>query len=220
MRKSDWILLFLVLSTFLIGFLLYPQLPEQIPLHWNIKGEVDKYGDKWFGTFIIPGMNLLFFILFFILPKIDPRKENYQKFKQVYTIFRWSMHLFLVLLYLIILYYGIKGTKETPSYLEVSFIVPFFVSLLFIIIGNYLGKIKDNFFLGIRTPWTLSSKEVWYKTHRLASKLFVFSGLLGIIGSLFTGMVSFIMLMVPLMLSVIYTIIYSYTEYQKEQRNG
>jgi len=218
MKRSDWLLLLLILSTFILGFILYPKLPEQVPMHWNIHGEVDRYEDKLIGILAIPGMNLLFFLLFLVLPKVDPRKENYQKFNSVYTIFRWMIHLFLTVLYLIILYHALKGPEAIPAFLNISFIVPFFVSLLILLIGNYLGKIKDNFFIGIRTPWTLSSKEVWYKTHRVASKLFVLSGVLGMIGSFFQGIISFILLMVPLLSSVVYITIYSYVAYKKEQK--
>lgn len=218
MKRSDWFLLFVIMFSFLIGFYFYPKLPDQIPMHWNIQGEVDSYGGKLLGTTAIPGLNLVLFVLFILLPYIDPRKENYQKFSRVYTIFRWTMHLFFVILYLLTLVYALNEGNEIPSYLSVPFVVPLFVSILFIIIGNYLGKIKDNFFIGIRTPWTLSSKEVWYKTHRLASRLFVLSGFLGLIGSFFQGMISFIMLMVPIMISTIYILIYSYLEYRKEKK--
>ncbi len=217
MKKMDWILLIFILSTFGIGFILYSQLPEQIPMHWNISGEVDRYEDKLMGILVMPGMNLVFFVLFLVLPKIDPRKENFQKFGQVYTIFRWMIHLFLAILYFLTLYHALKGPEEIPSFLRISFIVPFLVSLLILLIGNYLGKIKDNYFIGIRTPWTLSSKTVWYKTHRVASKLFVLSGILGMIGSFFQGTISFILLLVPLFASVIYITIYSYIAYRKEQ---
>ena len=80
-----------------------------------------------------------------------------------------------------------------------------------------MGKIKDNFFIGIRTPWTLSSKEVWYKTHRLAGKLYVVSGILGIIGSFFEDIITFIMLLGPVIVFNIYLVVYSYFEYKKEQ---
>lgn len=219
MKKLDWLLLSTVLSTFVIGFILYPRLPDQIPLHWNIHGEVDRYGDKLQSTFLLPGVNLLLFILLFALPKIDPRKQSYLKFNNVYTIFRWIMHIFLAIIYLLTLLHAIMGPEGVPTFLDISNIVPFFVSILFIIIGNYLGKIKDNFFVGIRTPWTLSSKEVWFKTHRLAGKLFVLSGILGMIGSLFNGTISFIMLIGPVMISSVVSIVYSYFAYQKEQNN-
>jgi len=216
MKKIDWAVLILIFSTFIIGIYLYPQLPEQMPIHWNINGEVDDYANKLFATFLLPTLNLGIFILFILLPKIDPRKENYQKFTGSYIIIRHSVHLFFVLIFFITIYQSLKGTEDIPKYLDVSFIVPFTVSILIIIMGNYMGKIKDNFFVGIKTPWTLSSKEVWYKTHRLTSKLYVISGIFGLIGSFFGGVISFIMLIVPLTASSFYAVLYSYLEYRKE----
>ncbi len=217
MKKSDWLLLLFVLSTFVIGIIFYPNMPDKIPIHWNIKGQVDNYGNKFFGTFMIPGLNLALFFLFLILPKVDPRKENYKNFNNSYTIFRWTMHIFLSILFILILINSLKTAYELPRYFQIQFVVSLFVAILFIIIGNYLGKIRDNFFIGIRTPWTLSSKEVWYKTHRLAGKLYVISGVIGVIGSFFGGMISFILLLVPIFLSSIYSVIYSYFAFQKEK---
>lgn len=219
MKKIDWTILILILFTYVVGIYLYPKLPEQIPIHWNIEGEVDSYGGKLFGTFSLPTLNLFLFALYVVLPNLDPRKENYQKFTGPYKIIRYTMHIFFILLFFITMYHSLKVTEETPKYLEISFIVPFTVSILFIILGNYLGKIKDNFFVGIKTPWTLSSKDVWYKTHRLASKLYVLSGILGLIGSFFNGTISVILLIVPILISTVVVIFYSYYEYQKEIKN-
>ncbi len=216
MKKIDWIILILILFTFIVGIYLYPQLPEQMPMHWNIKGEVDSYGDKLFGTFLLPTLNLFLFAMFIILPKIDPRKENYQKFTGPYKIIRHTMHLFFILVFFVTMYQSLKTTEDGIKFLEIDFIIPFTVSILIIVLGNYLGKIKDNFFVGVKTPWTLSSKEVWYKTHRLTSKLFVLSGILGIIGSLIGGYLSFILLTIPVLISSIIAIVYSYFAYQKE----
>ncbi|TCS83820.1 SdpI family protein [Tepidibacillus fermentans] len=215
-RKSDWLLLFLILSTFVVGIIVYPQMPDQVPMHWNIQGEVDRYGGKFQGTFMLPLMILGLFFLFLLLPKLDPRKENYQGFKRTYGIIQWSIQFFLVVMYFLTLYHSLVPKNEIPKFLQISFAVPFLVSVLFIVLGNYMGKVKDNFFVGIRNPWTLSSKEVWYKTHRLASKLFVISGILGIIGSFFGGSIAFIMLLGPVILSVILPMIYSYVIYRKE----
>jgi len=219
MKKIDWTILILILFTYIVGIYLYPKLPEQIPIHWNIEGEVDFYGGKLFGTFLIPTLNLFFFAMFVLLPKLDPRKENYQKFTGSYKIIRHTVHLFFILLFFVTMYNSLNVKEEMPKYLEISFIVPFTVSILLIILGNYLGKIKDNFFVGIKTPWTLSSKNVWYKTHRLASKLYVLSGILGLIGSFFNGTISAILLIVPILTSTVVIVFYSYFEYQKEIKN-
>lgn len=218
MQKKDWILVLIILASFIVGVIYYPNIPEQMPMHWNIHGEVDNYMSKDIGVFLFPGINLMLFILLIVLPKIDPRKKNYEQFNRVYVILRWSIVLFFSIIYLATIFYSINDTEDIPELLEISFIVPFLVSILFIIIGNYMGKLKDNFFVGIRTPWTLSSKTVWSKTHRLGGKLFVLSGLLGMIGSFIGGNLAFILLIVPIMATAIFIIIYSYVIFQKETK--
>jgi len=218
LKKSDWLLLAFIVFTLIAGISLYSSLPEQVPSHWNIKGEVDDYSNKFFAIFFFPGINFVLFVLLIVLPKIDPRKRNYEQFKGVYNIFRWIIHLFLGIIYLLTLIYAVWDSAAIPTFMQVSFIVPFLVSLLFIIIGNYLGKIKDNFFVGVRTPWTLSSKEVWLKTHRLTGKLFVLSGVIGMIGSFFGGTAGFIMLFIPIIATSLFSILYSYFAFQQEQK--
>jgi len=216
MKKTDIFALSLIVFSFGIGIYLYPQLPDQMPMHWNTQGEIDTYGSKIYGTFLVPSINILLFFLFFYLPKIDPRKQNYEKFSDVYQMLRSIIIIFLSIIYLLTLYYSLNDMDNVPSYLKISFLIPMLVSILFILIGNYLGKVKDNYFVGIRTPWTLNSKEVWYKTHRIGAKLFVLSGVLGVIGSFFEGTISFIMLIGPILISVVYLFMYSYIEYKKE----
>ncbi|WP_339063883.1 SdpI family protein [Tepidibacillus marianensis] len=219
MRKSDWILILLILSTFITGIALYSHMPDQVPIHWNLKGEVDGYAGKFQGTFMMPFLSLGMFLLFLFLPKLDPRKANYQDFRKTYEIILWAIQLFLIVIYYLTMYHAMVPAKDIPKYLQISFVVPLLVSILFIVLGNYMGKVKDNFFVGFRNPWTLSSKEVWYKTHRLGGKLFVISGILGIIGVFFGGTVAFILLLVPIILSSIVTMAYSYFVFQEEMKD-
>ncbi len=217
MKRSDWFLLSLILISFIPSILLYPKLPNQIPMHWNLAGEVDRYGDKLYGAFFSQGLNLFLFFLLLFTPKIDPRKENYLKFHKAYTILRWAMGIIFVIISQLILMYTVYDMKNMPSYLDISFVIPILVSMLFIIIGNYLGKIQHNYFVGIRNPWTLSNEKVWYKTHRLGGKLFVLSGVLGIIGAFFSSYVTFLMLIGPILITVVITTVYSYLQFRKER---
>lgn len=216
MKRSDWFLLGLILVSFIPSIIFYPKLPDQIPMHWNLSGEVDRYGDKLYGAFFSQGVNLFVFFLLLITPKIDPRKENYQKFQKAYTIFRWAFAITFIIISQLTLVYTLIDMENLPSYLDISFIIPILVSALLIVIGNYLGKIQHNYFVGIRTPWTLNSEKVWHKTHRLAGKLFVFTGISGIIGSFFAPIVTFAMLIGPVIITVVVTTLYSYLQFRKE----
>lgn len=164
----------LAVAGFLLTVLIYPKLPEQIPTNWDINGNVAYSGRHT--IFLISGMGLLLAVLFDILPKIDPRRQNYQKFGNYYDIFCVLMEVFMLIMNGIIL-------SETfrPGTLSVPMIVMLGTGLLFLFVGNIMPKIKSNFYMGIKTPWTISSEEVWRKTHRLGGKCFFALGLVSIV---------------------------------------
>lgn len=155
----------------LLAVLLYPRLPKQIPTHWNTDGTVT-FGSRS-TIFLTGGMGLLLAVLFDVLPKIDPRRQNYQKFGTYYDLFCVLMQIFLL---------GMNGVILTETFRPGTVSVPKMViagiGLLFLFIGNIMPKFRSNFYMGIKTPWTISSEEVWRKTHRLGGKCFFLAGLL------------------------------------------
>lgn len=161
-----------VLAVFnlLVPALLYRKLPAQIPLNWDLDGSVG-YGAKY-QIFLMSGMGLLFAVLFDILPKIDPRRKNYQKFSSYYDGFCVFMELFLMIMTDVVLLEAFR-----PGTVSVPMITMLCVGVLFLFIGNMLPKVKSNFYMGIKTPWSLSSEEVWRKTHRLGGRCFFLAGL-------------------------------------------
>jgi uncharacterized membrane protein len=156
-------------------------------------------------------VTLGFFVLFLVIPKIDPLKANIAQFREEFNLFIVLMAGFMVYVYALTLLWNLGytniglGRAMMPA-----------LGLLFIFIGYMLRKAKRNFFIGIRTPWTLSSDRVWEETHRLGSVLFMISGALALVGGFFGGMLSFWLLFVPLMGSTIFLLIYSYFLYQRE----
>ncbi len=202
--KWEWPLLVLVALTFIAALWVYPQLPERVPMHWNFRGEVDGYGGRFAGAFGIPLLNLAIYVLFIFLPWLDPKYENYSKFPEVYRILRYAIQLFLVGLYLIV----IASALGHP--VPVGRIVPAGVALLMVIIGNYLGRVRHNYFLGIRTPWTLASEEVWRKTHRLTAYIWTAAAVIALIAALLlpqslVWMVFFPLILFPPVFSVGYS---------------
>ena len=152
-------------------------LPEQVPLHWNIKGEIDRYGSKyelWLIPILLP---LLIYIIFLIVPSIDPKK-NIHKMGNKYQNLKVLMTLFMSALAIFIIYYAKNQTIANPNYIVLI------MGILFIIIGNYFKTLKANYFIGIKTPWTLENETVWKKTHNLAGKLWFSGGFLIMILSL------------------------------------
>lgn len=166
----------LAIITLLMTVVLYPSLPNQIPMTWGTDGTVG-YNDKY-QIFFMSGMGILFAVLFDILPKIDPRRKNYQKFGSYYDGFCVFMQLFLLIMNGVILTESFR-----PGTVSVPVITMLCMGILFLFIGNILPKVKSNFYMGIKTPWALSSDEVWRKTHRLGGKCFFLVGIVLIASS-------------------------------------
>ncbi|SFC51052.1 SdpI family protein [Clostridium uliginosum] len=204
-KKSNIYNLTLIIIAFLISISLYNKLPDLMPMHWNISGEVNRYGSKLFAAFLPPVFMIVIWLGMLYSPKIDPKKANYSKFNESYTIISNALVTFFFVIHIVII-------ATSLSYnIPINKVIPFMVGILFIIIGNYLPKSKSNFFYGIKTPWTLTSEEVWKKTHRLGGKLFVFSGLIISVSSLlFKGNIQFIILLISVFIVGIIPIIASY----------
>ncbi|GAA3322619.1 SdpI family protein [Ectobacillus funiculus] len=150
----------------------YPQLPNQVPIHWNFEGQVDGYGSRLSAVLILPIVSAAVFILLLILPKLDPRKEKLQKkFKGSYAIIMNSVFFTFLLFTHALVIFSALGYP-----ISIETVVPMGVGILFIIIGNYMQRIKSNYFVGIRTPWALQDEDVWKMTHRLGARLFIIAG--------------------------------------------
>ena len=212
-RTTTILVLLMILGAAAAGLILWNQLPDQMASHWNVNDEVDGYMPKVWGVFLMPLVSLGLFLLFLVIPNIDPNKANIAEFRE-------SFNLFIVLFVVFMLYVhgltlawslGYTGFRLSTALLPA-------VGLLFIFIGFMLRKAKRNFFIGIRTPWTLSSDAVWEKTHQLGAVLFMASGALVFIGGLFGGVTAFWMLLVPLIGSTLFLVVYSYILYRDETR--
>ena len=208
LNKKEILPISLILIAFLFGILMYSDLPQSMPSHWDAQGEVDSWSNKDFGVFFFPILTLGIYLLMTFLPLIDPLKKNYDKFKAPYFWLRVIFIIFFVLLYFYTLWAAL-GAKLNINY----FILPAF-SILFILIGLFLPKVKKNYFVGIRTPWTLHSEEVWDKTHQFSGKLFVIAGLAALIGVFFTEY-AFLIFITAILSSALTSVIYSYFIYRK-----
>lgn len=213
-ERIDVILFGFILLMFLIGLIAYGHLPEEIPIHWNVSGEVDNYGSRAFGVFGIPLITLGVFMLFYFLPVLDPRRHNYAQFAKSYRAIKLVTIVFMFMLYCATILYSLG----VP--VNISLVVNLLVGILFIIIGNYLGKVKHNYFVGIKTPWTLADEEVWRKTHRIAAPLMVLAGLIFIAGAFIQHASVFIFSFVVLMIAVLIPTIYSYLLFRKRHPNN
>jgi len=148
----------------------YPTLPDPLPTHWNLAGEVNGWTAKPWGVWLLPLVAAGTFVLLWLLPVISPRGFRLDKARRVYDIVIFVFMAFMAVMQSA-LFQAALG--HGPG---INRLVPTLVGLLFIILGNYLGKIPKNFFVGIRTPWTLASDEVWYRTHRFGGWMFMLAG--------------------------------------------
>jgi len=178
---------------------MWGQIPDRLPSHINIHGQVDQYGPKYLMSLITIGI----YILMLIIPIIDPRKENYKTFETTYFKLRFILILMFGLINLLFI------INSVYSNINIGMITPIFVFMMIMVIGNYMGNIRHNYFIGIKVPWTLNNEENWNKTHRLAGKLWVIGGLAGIVSLLIFKKQDFIVPAI-LILIVVVPIVYSY----------
>lgn len=211
MRKSEIIIVGIISLSLAIGIYFYPQMPERMASHWNAEGQVNGYMSKFFGMLLMPFISIALLLLFILIPKIDPLKANIEKFRKHYDNFVLLIILFLFYLYLLTIFWNIGARFSMIQLLSPAFAV------LFYYCGVLVENAKRNWFIGIRTPWTLSNEKVWSKTHKIGGKLFKIAGTIALFGIFFQGYALFFILL-PVILVAAYTVIYSYFEYQKETK--
>ena len=209
MDKKDLAQLILILLMFVSGIYLYPLLPPNVPTHWGPDGRVDGYGPKGFTLILIPALTLIIYLAMTFIPYIMVYKENFKRFEKYYDEFKLMMTMFFALLYTFTLLPNF-GFKINMNF----FMIPV-MAILFYYIGHMMPKFKRNYFIGIRTPWTLASEEVWNKTHKKTAWIFKIGGLFFIIAAIFNKF--FIWIIIGYIISLIlYIFIYSYVIYKKE----
>jgi len=200
----------IVALSFLTAIYFYPLLPDRVASHWNMKGEVNGYMDREMGAFFMPVLALALFCLFIILPKIDPLKENYAAFRKEYDGMIAILISFLYYVYLLTIAYSLGYLFDMSQMLSPAFAVLFFY------MGIVISKAKQNWFVGIRTPWTLASKSVWEKTHAVCGKLFKAAGVVALLGIILPDM--FIASIAVLIATAVFGFVYSYALFAKEKK--
>jgi uncharacterized membrane protein len=186
-------------------------MPDQIAIHWNISGEADGYGSKLVGLFLIPAIELLIIPLFLVLPRIDPKTPKEKMIKS----YDWFIVVFTFSMFYM---FGLSTAWNLGYRFDfMRLLVPMF-GTLFIGIGYILGDIEMNWFMGVRTPWTLSSQEVWDDTHRLSGLLFKGSGVVAIFGIFFSKWIALMLAIIPVIFSGLYLVFYSYHRYRQLKR--
>lgn len=212
MTKTKYIqtlILCLILASFLFGVFLYPYMPERMASHWGAKGNVNGYMPKLLGLFLMPVISVILFLAFIIIPRIDPLKGNIAKFRGYFDRFILLIFGFLLYLFILTILWNLGYRFNIIQLLAPS------LGLIIYYAGVLTENAKQNWFIGVRTPWTLSSETVWNNTNRLAGKLFKAAGILAALGAIFPRYAIYVIL-IPVILAAVYPFIYSYHEYQRE----
>lgn len=197
----------LVVAAFIVAAVFYDRLPDPVPTHWNARGVADGFTPKPWGPFLLPLTMLVVFALLFVLPHISPRGYRIERFQGVFETSQAAILAFLFLVTLLALLAGIGAPVPMDRAICAA------MGLLFVVLGNLMGKLTKNFFVGIRTPWTLASDEVWLRTHRLGGKVFVLAGL----GLLVSGLVGggTVAVLVAIAVAAGIPVVYSYVIYRR-----
>ena len=210
--KKELPLIAIVLLPFIYLVYLWNDLPSKVPMHWDLKGDIDRYGGKS-ELIIIPFLlPLLVYIIFLVVPKIDP-KNKLNKMGNKLQILKFLMTTFMSLLALFIIYSAKNQSITNPNYMVLI------IGLLYLILGNYFKTIKANYFIGIRTPWTLENETVWKETHKLGGKMWFIGGLIIILSSLLLEkQTNFTLFIIVTAIISIIPVVYSYLKFQNVKK--
>jgi len=207
--KNETPLIAIILLPFIYLASIWNELPEKVPTHWNIKGGIDRFGEKSELLLIPILLPLSIYILFLIIPKIDP-KNKIAKMGNKYQHIKILLTTFMSILALFIIYSAKNQSFANPNYIVLL------IGISYIILGNYFKTIKANYFIGIRTPWTLENETVWKETHKLGGKMWFIGGIIAVISSLILEkQTNFTLFMVITGIITVIPIVYSYLIFNK-----
>ena len=202
----------LALAALALGLILEPRFADPMAIHWNERGEADGYGSRFMGLWFLPLLTIGMALLLLGIPQIDPLKKNIEKFRNEYNTFILLFVIFFFYLHVISLLFNL-GLRFNMF----ALMIPAFGGF-FYYIGIMMEKAKRNYFIGVRTPWTLADEEVWDETHRIGAKGFKLSGVITLVGVVFPSIAIWAMI-VPLLIVSVYTVVYSYVAYRQKHPN-
>lgn len=208
--KKEIIPIIILVLCVISSFYFYNKFPDVVATHWGFNGQIDGYSSKFVGALLIPMVIIFSYIMLLFLPNIDPKKDRYEDFEKVYRGFRTVFVIVMFIIYLTSCLYNIGYN------IHINIVIPILVGLMMLFIGNYMGKIKNNYFFGIKTPWTLSSENVWNKTHRFGGYMFIIFGILIMISPFLNEKLGIITFLFGIVLVTVGTFLYSYIMYKQE----
>jgi uncharacterized membrane protein len=203
----------LVMAGLAVGLSLwaYPRLPERVVTHWNVHGQPDGWSPRLLAVAIVPLVLVALTGLFALLPRIDPRRANYEKFLDTYWLIANGVLTFMVGVHALTIASGLGMA------VPIERVVPLGVGVLLIFLGNYLARVEPNWFVGIRTPWTLSSDTVWRRTHRTGGPVFVVAGVVVAVAAIAPRAAALPIMVVAIAAASLIPVVQSYILWRREQ---
>jgi uncharacterized membrane protein len=201
-----------ILATLAAILVAYPQLPSTVPLHWDAHGQVNGWGPKWSLFLYGPGMMVLLVLIFAALPWLSPKKFEVDSFRSTYLYIMIVVVAMLAYFQILVLMSALKMVVDVTRAVEGG------VCLLAALLGNVLGKVRRNFYVGVRTPWTIANERVWNATHRFAAKTFFIGGLVGLLAVILRQ--PFWVPLAAILVAALTPAIYSLVFYKQLERRG
>jgi uncharacterized membrane protein len=208
--RHDWPVWILLVAMVVTGFVLWPHSPEKMPVHWGIDGQPDRYGGKFEGLLAIPLLTIAVYFGMIFLPRIDPGRANYRLFNPAYTVVRTG-----IVVVLAAIYFLAQISVQNPDFELIAF-VPVVIGGFFVVLGNLMPKIRPNWFVGIRSPWTLTSKLSWTRTHRFGGRTMMLLGVLLMPMGFINSSLAVWVLLALVMVWVIVLMVYSYIQWKRD----
>jgi uncharacterized membrane protein len=209
--RRFWPGLLALLVAFALGLWLWGQLPEQVPVHWNIRGEPDRWGSPATAVFLIPAIGFWLAVLLAVLPKLDPKRDSHALHGSAYRLTGNAILVFLAALH------GVVLAASAGYPVRMDRVLPIGLGLLLAVIGNVLTQARQNWFFGIRTPWTLSSERAWRETHRLGGRLMVLGGLFLVAIGIFVPSLLPFGIVLGAVAPALVAVVYSYLVWKRDQ---
>ena len=208
MRK--WYPVTLIVVASVASALAYANLPDRVPTHWNVRGQVDGTGTRLQLSLLLPTLILVLWPLLRLLPTIDPRRANFAKFQDTY-----DLVVNLILTILVVIHLALLGVALGLP-IDIARVIPAGLGLMLVVIGNLLPRARSNWWFGIRTPWTLSSDRVWERTHRVGGYLLAAAGLVIVAASFLRPPILGTVVAIAIGGAALASVVYSYIAWKEE----
>lgn len=209
--RSEWPHWLLLIGMFLMGAIAWPHTSEPVPVHWGFDSTADRYGGRVEGVLLLPLLTLGVYLFMLLSPRLDPGRANYVLFAGAYALIRFAV------LALLVAVYGAAVLSATGNALDMARVMPLLIGTFLVVIGSVMGKLRPTWFVGVRTPWTLSSARAWGKTQRLGGWVFIGAGLLLLLGGLLRLPAITMIALVALIAGSLGLYAYSYAIWRKDR---